>query len=62
MPLEIAEKIKILFKDINLLKNNIDWDRSISELKSLIKISETDGFWDDPKNAQNIMVLFMYTL
>ena len=55
MPLEIAEKIKILRKDIDLLKNNIDWDRSNSELKSLIKTSETDGFWDDPKNAQNVM-------
>ena len=55
MPLEIAEKIKILHKDIDLLKNNIDWDRSNSELKSLIKTSETDGFWDDPKNAQNVM-------
>ena len=55
MPLEIAEKIKILYKDIDLLKNNIDWDRSNSELKSLIKTSETDGFWNDPKNAQNVM-------
>ena len=55
MPIEIAEKIKILHKDINLLKNNIDWDRSNSELKILIKTSETDGFWDDPKNAQNVM-------
>ena len=55
MPLEIAEKIKILHKDIDLLKNNIDWDRSKSELKSLIKTSETDGFWNDPKNAQNVM-------
>ena len=55
MPLEIAEKIKILNKDILLLKNNIDWDKSNSELKSLIKTSETDGFWDDPKNAQNVM-------
>ena len=55
MPLEIAEKIKILHKDIDLLKNNIDWDRSNSELKILIKTSETDGFWDDPKNAQNVM-------
>lgn len=55
MPLEIAEKIKILHKDIDLLKNNIDWDRSNYELKSLIKASETDGFWDDPKNAQNVM-------
>ena len=55
MPLEIAEKIKILNKDIHLLKNNIDWDRSNSELKSLIEISERDGFWDDPKNAQNVM-------
>ena len=26
MSLEIAEKIKILHKDIGLLKNNIDWD------------------------------------
>lgn len=55
MPLEIVEKIKILHKDIDLLKNNIDWDRSNSELKILIKTSETDGFWDDPKNAQNVM-------
>ena len=55
MPLETAEKIKILHKDIDLLKNNIDWDRSNSELKILIKASETDGFWDDPKNAQNVM-------
>ena len=55
MALEIAEKIKILNKDIDILKNNIDWDRSNSELKSLIKTSETDGFWDDPKNAQNVM-------
>ena len=55
MPLEISEKIKILKRDIYLLKNNIDWDRSNSELKSLIEISETDGFWDDPKKAQNIM-------
>ena len=55
MPLEIAEKIRILYKDIDLLKNNIDWDRSNSELKSLIKTSETDGFWDDPKNAQSVM-------
>ena len=55
MPLEIPEKIKILHKDIDLLKNNIDWDRSNSELKILIKTSETDGFWDDPKNAQNVM-------
>ena len=55
MPLEIAEKIKILHKDIDLLKNNIDWDRSNSELKTLIKTSETEGFWDDPKNAQNVM-------
>ena len=55
MPIEIAEKIKILHKDIDLLKNNIDWDRSNSELKILIKTSETDGFWDDPKNAQNVM-------
>jgi len=44
-----------LHKDIDLLKNNIDWDRSNSELKILIKTSETDGFWDDPKNAQNVM-------
>ena len=55
MPLEISEKIKILKRDIYLLKNNIDWDRSNSELKSLIEISERDGFWDDPKKAQNIM-------
>ena len=55
MSLEIAEKIKILHKDIDLLKNNIDWDRSNSELKILIKTSETNGFWDDPKNAQNVM-------
>ena len=55
MPLETAEKIKILHKDIDLLKNNIDWDRSNSELKILIKTSEADGFWDDPKNAQNVM-------
>ena len=55
MPLETAEKIKILHKDIDLLKNNIDWNRSNSELKSLIKVSETDGFWNDPKNAQNVM-------
>ena len=55
MPLEIAEKIKILHKDIDLLKNNIDWDRSNSELEILIKTSETDGFWNDPKNAQNVM-------
>ena len=44
MPLEISEKIKILKKDIYLLKNNIDWDRSNSELKNLIEISERDGF------------------
>ncbi len=55
MSLEIAEKIKILNQEINILKNNIDWDKSNSELKSLIKTSERDGFWDDPKNAQNIM-------
>ena len=55
MALEIAEKIKILNKDIDLLKNNIDWDRSNSELKILIKTSETDGFWYDHKNAQNVM-------
>ena len=42
-------------KDIYLLKNNIDWDRSNSELKNLIEISERDGFWDDPNKAQNIM-------
>ena len=55
MPIEIAEKIKILEQEIHLLKNNINWDKSNSELKSLIKITETNGFWDDPKNAQNIM-------
>ena len=55
MPLEITEKIKILKQDIHNLKNNIDWDKSNSDLKKLIKISEKDGFWDDPKNAQNIM-------
>ena len=55
MPLEITEKFKILDKEINHLKNNIDWNKSNSELKSLIKITETNGFWDDPKNAQNIM-------
>ena len=55
MPLEITEKFKILDKEINHLKNNIDWNKSNSELKSLIKITETDGFWDDPKSAQNIM-------
>ncbi len=55
MPLEIAEKIKILKQEIYHLKNNIDWDKSNTELKSLIKKSETDGFWNDPKNAQNIM-------
>ena len=37
------------------MKNNINWDRSNSELKSLIKKSENDGFWDNPKNAQNVM-------
>ena len=55
MPLEITEKIKILNQEIHHLKNNIDWDKSNTELKSLIKTSEKDGFWDDPKNAQNIM-------
>ena len=55
MPIEIVEKIKILEQEIHLLKNNINWDKSNSELKSLIKITETNGFWDDPKNAQNIM-------
>ena len=55
MPLEITEKIKILNKEIHHLKNNIDWEKSNVELKSLIKISEKDGFWDDPKKAQNIM-------
>ena len=55
MPLEIAEKIKILKQEIHHLKNNIDWEKSNVELKSLIKISEKDGFWDDPKNAQNVM-------
>ena len=54
MPLEITEKFKILDKEINHLKNNIDWDKSNSELKSLIKTSEKDGFWDDPKKAQNL--------
>ena len=55
MPIEIAEKIKMLYKDIDLLKNNIDRDRSNSELKTLIKTSEQDSFWNDPKNAQNVM-------
>ena len=55
MPLEIAEKIKILNHEIRLLKNNINWDKSNFELKTLIETSEKDGFWDDPKNAQNIM-------
>ena len=55
MPIEIVEKIKILEQEIHLLKNNINWDKSNSELKSLIKITETNGFWDNPKNAQNIM-------
>ena len=55
MPLEISEKIKILNQEICQLKNNIDWDKSNSELKGLIKTSEKDDFWDDPKNAQNIM-------
>ena len=55
MPIEIVEKIKILEQEIHLLKNNINWDKSNSDLKSLIKITETDGFWDNPKNAQNIM-------
>ena len=55
MPLEIEEKIKILNHEIRLLKNNINWDKSNFELKTLIETSEKDGFWDDPKNAQNIM-------
>ena len=55
MPIEFSEKIKILKHDINLLKKNIDWDKSNSDLKSLIKISEKNGFWNDPKNAQKIM-------
>ncbi len=55
MPLEIMEKIKFLKQEIHLLKNNIGWDKSNSELQNLIKLSERDGFWDDPKNAQNIM-------
>ena len=55
MPLDITEKIKILSQEIHHLKNNIDWDKSNSELKNLIKISEKDGFWDNPKNAQDIM-------
>ena len=55
MPIEFSEKIKILKHDINLLKKNIDWDKSNSDLKSLIKISERNGFWNDPKNAQKIM-------
>ena len=55
MPLEITDKIKILNNEILLLKKNIDWDKSNSELKDLIKISERDKFWDDPKNAQKIM-------
>ena len=55
MPLEITEKIKILNQEIHHLKNNIDWDKSNTELKSLIKTSEKDGFWDNPEIAQNIM-------
>ena len=55
MPIEFSEKIKILKHDIHLLKKNIDWDKSNSDLKSLIKISERNGFWNDPKNAQKIM-------
>ncbi len=55
MPLEISEKIKIIRQEIHILKNNINWDKSNFELKNLIKLSEVDGFWDDPKNAQNIM-------
>ena len=49
MSLEILEKIKILNKEIQLIKNNIDWDNSSHELKSLITISEKDGFWNNPE-------------
>ena len=59
MSLEIAEKIKILHKDIDLLKNNIDWDRSNSELKILIKTSETDGFWDEENFINNENIIFL---
>ncbi len=55
MPIEITDKIKILNNEIILLKKNIDWDKSNYELKNLIKISEEDGFWDNPKHAQKIM-------
>ena len=44
MPLEITEKIKILNKEIYHLKNNIDWDKSNSELNNLIKIRKQKSF------------------
>tara|TARA_Y200000002_G_C22648915_1_gene650450 strand:+ start:411 stop:1505 length:1095 start_codon:yes stop_codon:yes gene_type:complete len=55
MSLELVEKFKILNDEINLLKKNINWEKSILELKKLIAESECDGFWNDPKTAQKVM-------
>ena len=55
MSLELVEKFKILNDEINLLKKNINWEKSILELKKLIGESECDGFWNDPKTAQKVM-------
>ncbi len=55
MSLELIEKFKILNDEINLLKKNINWEKSTLELKRLIEESECDGFWNDPKSAQIVM-------
>ena len=55
MSLELVEKFKILNDEINILKKNINWEKSILELKKLIAESECDGFWNDPKTAQKVM-------
>ncbi len=55
MSLELVEKSKILNDEINLLKKNINWEKSTLELKKLIEESECDGFWNDPKTAQKVM-------
>ncbi len=52
---ESFEKLKLLSKEINLLKKNIDWEKSISQINELIQKSKNEGFWKNPKEAQKIM-------
>ena len=52
---EIQVKFKEIDNSLNILKKHFDWEYSLTRIKELDELIDTENFWNDPPKAQSIM-------